>query len=91
MPGVTIAGGASDQQWRARVGELLSQLQPVELHILRERFGIDGHEEQTLHEIGGELSRERVRQLQNRALQRLRSNVEDTGPFPARTLEQQSA
>jgi RNA polymerase primary sigma factor len=67
----------SEQQWRTQVGELLSELRPVELHILRGRFGIDGGEEQTLREIGGELSlsRERVRQLQNRALQQLRSRV----------------
>ena len=59
----------------------LSGLQPIELDILRRRYGIDGdgHEESesepmTLRQLGERhsLSRERIRQLQERALIKLR-------------------
>ena len=49
-----------------------------ERDILRWRFGLDGGREHTLEEIGRKLSlsRERVRQLEARALQQLRSSSE---------------
>jgi RNA polymerase primary sigma factor len=45
---------------------------------LRARFGLDGGPEQTLEEVGRKcgLTRERVRQLQNIALKRLRMMIE---------------
>jgi DNA-directed RNA polymerase specialized sigma24 family protein len=53
----------------------LRELSPQDCEILRLRFALDGRPATTLHEIGKRLgiSRERVRQLQNQALQRLRS------------------
>ena len=57
-----------------RLLDAIDCLPPMEADILRKRFGLDGCEEQTLAEIGRthSLSRERIRQLQNRAIQRLR-------------------
>jgi RNA polymerase primary sigma factor len=61
--------------------ESLGGLQPIELDILRRRYGIDGgdigeseFEPMTLRQLGERhsLSRERIRQLQERALGKLR-------------------
>ncbi|MDZ4696707.1 MAG: sigma-70 family RNA polymerase sigma factor [Deltaproteobacteria bacterium] len=53
---------------------LLGTLKPVEVDILRKRFGLHDGRERTLQEIGDEhsLSRERIRQVQDRALSKLR-------------------
>lgn len=58
----------------AQVREALTSLPPLEAAILRQRFGLDSGEEQTLREIGEThgLSRERIRQLEQRALRKLR-------------------
>ncbi len=52
---------------------LLNEIEPREAQILTLRFGINGREAMTLKEIGKEmgLTRERVRQIQRNALQRL--------------------
>jgi RNA polymerase primary sigma factor len=57
--------------------EMMSQLgllRPIEAEILRQRFGFDSDEELTLKEIGEKynLSRERIRQLQEQALAKMR-------------------
>jgi len=46
--------------------------------ILRERFALDGGQEKTLDEIGQKfgVTRERIRQLQNIALAKLRKRIE---------------
>ncbi len=81
-------GGAQERveldHLRARVRGLLSQLSAREATILHLRFGLDGGEPRTLEEVGHELhiSRERVRQLQVRALLQLRDGGAD--PRPAR-------
>jgi len=53
---------------------LLASLKPIEADILRKRFGLVNDKERTLKEIGDEyrLSRERVRQLQEQALGKMR-------------------
>jgi RNA polymerase primary sigma factor len=53
---------------------VLSDLKPIEADILRKRFGLDDDQELTLKEIGQEynLSRERIRQLQEQALWKMR-------------------
>ncbi len=64
---------SKQQQAAARV--VLHKLTPREQHILKRRFGLDGSgEEVTLREIGEELglSRERIRQLESIALEKLR-------------------
>jgi RNA polymerase primary sigma factor len=54
--------------------QLLAGLKPIEADILRKRFGLANDRERTLKEIGDEyrLSRERVRQLQEQALGKMR-------------------
>lgn len=57
-----------------QVSELMCELKPIESDILRKRFGLQGGREQTLKEIGEDynLSRERIRQLQEQALGKIR-------------------
>ena len=61
--------------------EALSGLQPMELDILRRRYGLDGVEEETLQSIGERyaLSRERIRQLQEQAVGRVRETFDRAG------------
>ena len=56
------------------VSRALRRLDQRELHIIRNRFGLLGGQEQTLEEIGKNLnlSRERVRQLEREAKDKLR-------------------
>jgi RNA polymerase primary sigma factor len=59
---------------RSRVGTALSTLDAREEKVLRLRFGIDDHESRSLEQIGREfgLTRERIRQIEIRALAKLR-------------------
>lgn len=68
----------ADADASAAVARLLKRLTPFERSILRARFGI-GAQEHTLRQIGDmhELSRERIRQVQNIALQKLRKHVHE--------------
>jgi RNA polymerase primary sigma factor len=54
--------------------DVLRSLKPIEADILRRRFGLDDDQELTLKEIGEKynLSRERIRQLQEQALSKMR-------------------
>jgi len=65
------------------LGDLVERLHPRERNILRLRFGLDGGDEKTLEEIGAEfgLTRERIRQVQNEALAKLRHMIEDREAF----------
>ena len=62
---------------RSGVGSLISSLSEREQLILRLRYGLGGEEEHTLEQIGQSLglSRERVRQLEARALKKLRDTT----------------
>jgi RNA polymerase primary sigma factor len=59
-----------------RIRDLLATLQEKERAILECRFGLNGREEMTLEVVGAELgiTRERVRQLEMRALKKLRNS-----------------
>ena len=64
-------------EWEAlttEVRDLLHELRPIEADILRQRFGLGTEQELTLKEIGDKynLSRERIRQLQEQALAKMR-------------------
>jgi RNA polymerase primary sigma factor len=58
--------------------ELVATLDPREAEILRYRFGLDGDPERTLEEVGQKfgVTRERIRQIQNAALAKLRKQIE---------------
>ena len=58
--------------------EMVTTLDPREATILRYRFGLDGGSERTLEEVGVKfgVTRERVRQIQNIALNKLRRMIE---------------
>lgn len=64
---------AFDGQLREKTAQLLTALSPRDAEILRLRFGI-GCREHTLEEVGERfaVTRERIRQLENRALRKLR-------------------
>ncbi len=58
--------------------EMVTQLDSREATILRYRFGLDGGTEKTLEDVGQKfgVTRERVRQIQNIALRKLRKMIE---------------
>ncbi len=63
-----------DKNLRDEVGDLLSVLEERERKILNSRFGLDGSKPKTLEQVGVKfgVTRERIRQLQNIALEKLR-------------------
>jgi len=69
--------GLDGERMRSGVGFLIGALTSREQLILRLRYGLGGEEEHTLEQIGQSLglSRERVRQLEARALKKLRETV----------------
>jgi RNA polymerase primary sigma factor len=75
VPGQSLDQGTSLEMLR----ELLPKLPTREATILRLRFGLDGGVEKTLEEIGAlmRLTRERIRQLQNVALAKLRRMMQE--------------
>ena len=58
--------------------DMVNNLDAREATILRTRFGLDGGTERTLEEVGAKfgVTRERVRQIQNIALRKLRKMIE---------------
>ena len=77
IPDVSVA----KQLMRQHVRNLLSNLSPRERKIIRLRFGIENGEQKSLAEIGNMfgLSKERVRQLESRALYRLKQCLGSEG------------
>ena len=69
----------ASQKWSDEVRRLLTTLTPIESRIIRWRFGLDDEDELTLKEIGDKynLSRERIRQLQEQALGKIRKQMRD--------------
>lgn len=66
---------------KENVQEILQALAPRERGILNLRFGLEGEPKQTLEEIGRKLSisRERVRQIVNASLQKLKEELKRKG------------
>ncbi|MGV3774707.1 MAG: sigma-70 family RNA polymerase sigma factor [Verrucomicrobiales bacterium] len=62
----------------AMLREVMKDLDPREVTILRYRFGLDGDNEKTLEEVGRKfgLTRERIRQIQEIALKKLRKKID---------------
>jgi RNA polymerase primary sigma factor len=69
---------------KEKVNEVLESLTPREARILRLRFGLDDGVSYTLEEVGEKfgLTRERIRQIEGKALRRLRH------PLRARQLKE---
>ncbi|HVY49106.1 MAG TPA: sigma-70 family RNA polymerase sigma factor [Minicystis sp.] len=69
----------ANRKWSDEVRRLLTTLTPIESRIIRWRFGLDDEDELTLKEIGDKynLSRERIRQLQEQALGKIRKQMRD--------------
>jgi RNA polymerase primary sigma factor len=66
-------------RWSDEVRRLLGTLTPIESRIIRWRFGLDNEDELTLKEIGDKynLSRERIRQLQEQAIGKIRKQMRE--------------
>lgn len=64
---------------RTRLGDMLEELPEREQRVLCLRYGLGGEDPRTLEEVGQilHISRERVRQLQMRALDQLRDQARD--------------
>src|SRR5690606_30283034 len=65
-----------DDLLKSRVNVLLDGLEGRDLMIIKMRFGLDGYSTHTLEEVGREfrISRERVRQIQDKVLGILRKD-----------------
>jgi len=76
-----------DESMHDKLEEWLGQLTDKQREVVERRFGLHGYESATLEQVGNEIgvTRERVRQIQMDALQRLRKIMESTG-FSASTL-----
>ena len=73
----------SDVESVGRLVDLLGELDERERMILKMRFGLDGTRSRTLEEVSQEIgrTRERVRQIQNQALSKLRDLLVDEAGF----------
>ncbi len=69
--------GIQSRVMDAKIRELVDRLPTIEADVLRRRFGLDESEPMTLREIGElySLSRERIRQLQEQALGKIRREL----------------
>ena len=70
---------AAEHHRTAELSRALERLNPRMRQVLELRFGLDGEAAQTLEEVGQQLgiTRERVRQLESRALRELRAVAPD--------------
>jgi RNA polymerase primary sigma factor len=71
-------GNLEDKTVTDMLQDMVKHLDAREATILRYRFGLDGGQEKTLEEVGVKfgVTRERVRQIQNLALRKLRKMIE---------------
>jgi RNA polymerase primary sigma factor len=71
-------GNLEDKTVTDMLQDMVKHLDTREATILRYRFGLDGGAEKTLEEVGVKfgVTRERVRQIQNLALRKLRKMIE---------------
>lgn len=72
----SMPGNMESDARRDAIARAMQVLAPRDRHVLTLYFGLDGNRPMTLQEIAHELgvTRERVRQLRDRALKRLREN-----------------
>ncbi len=79
----------NDEQLREEVELLLDRLSRRERDILKFRYGLRGAKVETLEMVGKrfKITRERVRQIQNSAVQKLRTMLDESDQPAARTKE----
>lgn len=75
---ITPAGSASLSILKEQIKEILNDLTPREREILTMRFGLNDEIPHTLEEVGQKfnVTRERVRQIQQRALEKIKEHKE---------------
>ena len=68
-------GASADRARAVELAAAVERLNPRMRHVVTRRFGLDGKPPQTLEDVGADLgiTRERVRQLETRALRELRA------------------
>jgi RNA polymerase primary sigma factor len=78
-----------DHDLRDEAAGVLRTLTPAEEKVIRMRFGVGYDREYTLQEIAGEfgLTRERIRQIEGKALQKLRSSDSTRRLHPLMTIQ----
>jgi hypothetical protein len=84
---VQLRGGMTPARVRKsaqRLGEVLAVLDQRERRIISSRFGLEGEAPKTLEEVGKRfgVTRERIRQIQNSALSKLRRRLLKEENFP---------
>ncbi len=69
----------NEKSYTSDISDMLHQLEEREEKIIRLRFGLDGDAPKTLEEVGSifDITRERVRQLQNMAIKKMRNLMTD--------------
>jgi RNA polymerase primary sigma factor len=85
----TLLGPLMDHDLRDEAAGVLRTLTPAEEKVIRMRFGIGYDREYTLQEIAGDfgLTRERIRQIEGKALQKLRSSENTRRLHPLMTIQ----
>ena len=75
-----------EKMMRDEIRDVINSLDPREAQVLTLRFGLDGSKSKTLEEVGVKfkITRERIRQIQNTALTKLRRTL-DKRDRPSRT------
>ena len=89
MPDNTSTTTQTNNERQEALGFLMENLRPREKKVLDLRFGLTGSGTHSLRQIGHllRISKERVRQIQNRALEKLRASAERVGWEPSLLLD----
>jgi RNA polymerase primary sigma factor len=89
MPDNTSSVTQTNNERQEALGFLMENLRPRERKVLDLRFGLTGSGTHSLRQIGHllRISKERVRQIQNRALEKLRASAERVGWEPSLLLD----
>lgn len=71
----------SENDFHQEINHWLDQLNEKQREVIYRRFGLRGHEQSTLEDVGEEvgLTRERVRQIQVEALDQLKTHLQQRG------------
>jgi RNA polymerase primary sigma factor len=75
-----------DKNLRDKLTDLIEVLDDRERNIIFRRFALDGGKPKTLEEVGKKfgVTRERIRQLQNIALAKLRSRIQSSTKYASK-------